>query len=224
VLTAVAKDGSLYGTTYFGGAYGGSCDNCDFVFTYGTVFKITTDGQETTLWSFGSPYIIHLFGSNPQAGLVQGRDGNFYGTTGSPYPELRPAGPSALFGMSPSGAMFPVIMDFGGNLGSDPHAALVQGCDGDLYGTTSQGGAGGAGTVFRFSFAPAFQGLVLTNASLSLTWFTLLGKTYQLQASSDLKSNWSNLGGPVSPSAAQLTFTDPLTNGPQRFYRLLALP
>jgi uncharacterized repeat protein (TIGR03803 family) len=60
------SDGSLYGTTYYGGT------NND-----GSVFKITTNGALTSLYSFTGGND----GSNPQSGLVQGTDGSFYGTT-----------------------------------------------------------------------------------------------------------------------------------------------
>ena len=59
------SDGNLYGETLFGGPNG-----------YGAVFKITTSGTLTTLYSFNSSD-----GSEPTGGLVQGSDGNFYGTT-----------------------------------------------------------------------------------------------------------------------------------------------
>lgn len=48
----------------------------------GTVFQITAAGQESTLYSFGGvDYRGDFDGATPKAGLVQGRDGSFYGTT-----------------------------------------------------------------------------------------------------------------------------------------------
>ena len=66
---ALGTDGNFYGTTAGGGA--------DY---QGTIFKITSTGTLTTLHSFtGSP----TEGTGPLAGLVEGTDGNFYGTTGA---------------------------------------------------------------------------------------------------------------------------------------------
>jgi uncharacterized repeat protein (TIGR03803 family) len=73
------SDHSFYGTT----TYGGSHTN-QFGGTYGTVFKISTNGQLTTLYAFGTVTNANgepLDGANPQGGLVQGSDGSFYGTT-----------------------------------------------------------------------------------------------------------------------------------------------
>ena len=61
----VDEDGTLYGTTAFGGKHG-----------YGTVFKITTGGKERTLYSFGAG----SDGRNPYAGLTE-LGGTLYGTT-----------------------------------------------------------------------------------------------------------------------------------------------
>jgi uncharacterized repeat protein (TIGR03803 family) len=61
------QDGSFYGTTGNGGP------NTN----YGTVFRISTNGALTTLYSFTGGND----GGNPPAGLAQGSDGNFYGTT-----------------------------------------------------------------------------------------------------------------------------------------------
>jgi uncharacterized repeat protein (TIGR03803 family) len=70
----------------------------------------------------------------------------------------------------------------------------VQGSDGNFYGTTSQGGTNGLGTVFRLTIVPEFQAVTLTNNMLNLTWSTEAGTTYQLQYNSDLSSaNWINL-------------------------------
>jgi hypothetical protein len=68
---------------------------------------------------------------------------------------------------------------------------------------------------------PEFQAATLTNSTLNLTWSTEAGGTYQLQYNSDLSStNWINLGSPVTATGSSLNFTDFITNGPQRFYRL----
>lgn len=60
------RDGSFYGTTVNGGAGG-----------YGTVFKITATGTLATVYSFNGG----TDGRYPSGGLIQGTDGNFYGTT-----------------------------------------------------------------------------------------------------------------------------------------------
>jgi uncharacterized repeat protein (TIGR03803 family) len=67
------NDGNFYGTTYFGGAYGGQTEN-----GYGTVFKMARNGTLDALLSFNKTN-----GAHPSAGLVQAKDGNFYGTTES---------------------------------------------------------------------------------------------------------------------------------------------
>src|SRR5664279_4294767 len=96
------------------------------------------------------PYtVLHEFtfaggdGSSPQT-LVQGRDGNFYGTTSSEGT----SGNGAVFKITPTGTLT-TLHSFAGSDGSDPQAGLVQGTDGNFYGTTSYGGTGGNGTVFR---------------------------------------------------------------------------
>jgi hypothetical protein len=69
---------------------------------------------------------------------------------------------------------------------------------------------------------PEFQAVTLTNTSLNLTCSTEAGGLYQLQDISDLSSsNWTDLGSPVTATGATLNTTDSVTNGPQRFYRLV---
>src|ERR1017187_2185978 len=65
-------DGNFYGTTSSGGANG----------NFGTVFKVAPDGTLTTLYNFCSQANC-VDGANPQASLLLGKDGNFYGTTRS---------------------------------------------------------------------------------------------------------------------------------------------
>jgi uncharacterized repeat protein (TIGR03803 family) len=111
----------------------------------GTVFKITPSGTLTTLYSFcsgsGCPD-----GANPYDGLVQGTDGNFYGTT---Y-----AGGANFFGtvfeLTPAGALT-TLHSFDLSDGEETRAGLVQDTNGILYGTTYAGGGDFNGTVFSLS-------------------------------------------------------------------------
>jgi uncharacterized repeat protein (TIGR03803 family) len=131
-------DGNFYGTTANGGANNNCANGC------GTVFKLTAKGALTTLHSFDGTH-----GSGPYSGLVQGTDGNFYGTTS--YGGANTSctnGCGTVFKITPNGALT-TLHSFDGTDGSNPNAALVQGTDGNFYGTTSGGGAIGDGTVFR---------------------------------------------------------------------------
>jgi len=126
------KKGNLYGTTDWGGTYGA-----------GTVYKVTPAGTETILYSFGSQ---SGDGANPQACLVMDKTGNLYGTTygGGAY------GSGTVYKVTPAG-IGTVLYSFGSQPGDGetPVAGLVMDKTGNLYGTTANGGAHGAGTVFK---------------------------------------------------------------------------
>ncbi len=126
------NDGNYYGTTEDGGA-----------FTWGTVFMMTPSGDFTNLYSFtgGSD------GGSPIPGLVQATDGNFYGTT---YLQ-GDAGFGTVFEITSSGALTTRYTFTGGNDGGNPWGGLVRAADGNLYGTTQNGGLYGFGTVFRIA-------------------------------------------------------------------------
>jgi uncharacterized repeat protein (TIGR03803 family) len=129
-------DGNFYGTTIYGGANNN-----------GTVFKITPTGTLTTLHSFA----LISDGAYPWAGLIQASDGNFYGTT--------TAGGIHIFGtvfkITPAGALtdlYNFCSQASCTDGANPYAPLVQGTDGNLYGTTTQGGnTTYVGTVFKIT-------------------------------------------------------------------------
>jgi uncharacterized repeat protein (TIGR03803 family) len=142
----LSTDGNFYGTTSIGGAN-----------SSGTVFKITPQGALTTLHTFCSQTGC-ADGANPYAALVQGPDGNFYGTTSFGGPNFG----GTVFKITPQGALTtlhtfcptPLCAD-----GAFPYAGLVIGTDGNFYGTTSRGandacefdGYEGCGTVFRIT-------------------------------------------------------------------------
>jgi uncharacterized repeat protein (TIGR03803 family) len=128
-----SSDGNFYGTTLGGGAN-----------SYGTVFKITPAGVETVLYSFGGA----PDGFSPFAALVQGSDGNFWGTTinGGANDD------GTVFSVTPAGVET-VLNSFGASPsdGTRPQATLIQGSDGNFWGTTINAGANGDGTVFRIT-------------------------------------------------------------------------
>ena len=143
-----ATSGNFYGTTLAGGAYFGC-----FVGSCGTVFQITPDGTLTTLHSFDI-----TDGANPQAGLIQASNGDFYGTT--LYGGAN--GEGTVFRITPSGTLktlYAFCAQTNCTDGSVPQAGLIQGANGILYGTTSSGGAYGYGTIFKITTSGALTTL-----------------------------------------------------------------
>jgi len=147
------SDGNFYGTTDGGGTNG-----------VGTVFRITPEGQLTTLYQFGG---FFGDGREPFAGLAQGTNGNFYGTTfvGGTNDE------GTVFTITPGGQLS-VLYQFGvysGYIGTStgPKSGVVQGADGNFYGTTT--GDETAGTVFMITpegdFTTIYNFCSVTNAS-----------------------------------------------------------
>lgn len=144
-LSGVVRDaaGNLYGTTWYGGAYG-----------YGTVFKISKCGKEKVLYSFTGG----LDGANPYGGLSLDADGNLYGTTETGgYPDcIFGYGCGTVFKIDKHGK-YSVLYHFGAMPdGAFPYYVTpVFDQAGSLYGTTFGGGDNncdrgwGCGTVFR---------------------------------------------------------------------------
>jgi uncharacterized repeat protein (TIGR03803 family) len=134
-----ATNGDFYGTTQDGGAKGG----------YGTIFRITSQGVLTTLYKFCSQGGDCTDGAFPNAALVQGTDGNFYGTTitGGVNDD------GSVFKITPTGTLttlYSFCSQASCTDGENPYSALVEGTDGNFYGTTDQGG-NGFGTVFSIT-------------------------------------------------------------------------
>jgi uncharacterized repeat protein (TIGR03803 family) len=147
------KAGNLYGTTVLGGD-GTNCDEGSA--GCGTVFKIAPDGTETLLHSFKGS----CDGALPEAGLVADRNGKLYGTTarGGVCDETNGAG--TVFTVASNGVESVLYGFLGGSDGEYPLGPLFLGKDGNLYGTTANGGGSpnchdihglsvGCGTVFE---------------------------------------------------------------------------
>jgi uncharacterized repeat protein (TIGR03803 family) len=163
----LGTDGNFYGATIEGGK-GGS----------GTLFKVTTNGALTTIYTFSpSGYNgsgtgstdTNADGTNPFANLTLGADGNFYGTTHAGGK----TGGGTVFQVTTNGALttlhtfsagreiygFPEI--YTNSDGAYPWGALAPGPNGAFYGTTTGGGASGAGTVFEITTNGAFTSLLI---------------------------------------------------------------
>src|ERR1035437_4152326 len=129
------SDGSFYGTAVNGG-----------ISDLGTVFKMTANVL-TNLVSFAGTN-----GWLPYGGLVQGADGSFYGTTSTDTTN----GSGTVFNVTTNGTftnlyLFTAVVNGTNADGANPSASLVQGADGNFYGTTQNGGAYNSGTIFQIT-------------------------------------------------------------------------
>ena len=183
-----AADGNFYGTTMLGGAADA-----------GTVFKITPTGVETVLYSFGASSTDAV---NPSSGVIQGTDGNFYGTASGGAAEY-----GTVFMVTPSGVET-VLHSFGGSTtdGQYPGGGVVQGLDGNFYGTTTYGGATtdvsnigtGEGTVYKIT--PAGEETLIYSFG-SLDGFGPTGTLAQDSAGNLYGTTSNDLNG-TSPSVS----------------------
>ncbi len=222
----LGNDGFLYGTTTIGGTNA----NPAIAGGAGTVWKLDMAGNFT---------VLHGFGNGAPNPLIQGTDGNLYGTTrggSSPEPD------GTIFQISTSGA-FNTLWTFNGIDGRTPSGALVQyngtlGIgSGSLVGTTAQGGTNLYGTVFSLPVATLGIGTnQVSNQSISMpqvapgqasvSVVSAAGLTYQLESVDALgNTNWNKVGSPVTSSGGLLNLTDPTVSGvSERFYQVAITP
>ena len=143
-----ALDGNFYGTTDYGGIYYSNSAPGN-----GSIYKLTPDGALTTIHSFCQNYACPD-GSNPNSALVQGSDGNLYGTAFSGGAGKVMHNQGTVFKITPDGT-FTTLYSFCNQTncsdGVGPYGALVQGSDGNFYGTTLYGGAQNYGTIFKIN-------------------------------------------------------------------------
>jgi uncharacterized repeat protein (TIGR03803 family) len=200
----VGTNGLIYGTTYFGGSHHN-----------GAIFSISNTGTYSVLHNFNNQIIIGdtetgTDGQNPSGGLVQGTDGNFYGTTiGGGITATNGSFYGTVYSMTPSGAVTILYSFTGGADGGDPVGALVQGIDGAFYGVTTVGGAYGFGGVFRLAVNQGATAQTITfpaipDQSSTATSYTLNATATSGLPVSYLVSGPATLGG---TSNNVLTFT-----------------
>ena len=185
-------DGSFYGATKFNTLSG-------YVFN-GAIVRISTNGALTYLYQLNA-----YDGHYPFAGLIHCADGYFYGTTFSGA------------GFNTNGTIFRINTAITNNAlttlvnldgfdgGAHPESALVLGADGSLYGTTTAGGPGGQGTVFRLSLAPQITtppagqvAFVGANVTFSVSVFGSSPFTWQWLRNGTNLTDGPNLSGSAS--------------------------
>ena len=193
---------TLYGTTESGGSLGN-----------GTVFKLNINGT-----GFTNLQVFSESAASPWAGVTL--SGNIlYGTTlqgGS-------LGQGSVFQLNTDGSGFINLHDFSeGSDGAKPQAALLL-SGGNLYGTASEGGTDGDGTVFALSLtSSAAQNLAiaLSGGNVIITWPTnVTGLTLQSATTSRCPYHLGCRVARACCSPGQYTVTNQIS-GSQRFYRL----
>ncbi len=195
----MGSDGNFYGTTTTGSAQDS-----------GTAFKVTPSGSLTVLARFTNGSYPQDTDGFSETGLIQGLDGNFYGTILSTDPQLPP---STLYQMTPAGVVTPVAI-LPGEGGSGP----IVGKDGNLYGTVGN-------QIYRFVPPPMFQAVATSSGNVSLTWSAAIGQNYQPQYTTNLAStNWLPVGPPMTATNLTITVSDSPGGNAQRFYRVQLLP
>jgi uncharacterized repeat protein (TIGR03803 family) len=131
----LGADGNYYGTASLGGDAG-----------FGVFFELGPTGSYSTLHEFTG----QSDSAEPQAAPIQASDGNLYGTT-----RASSVDGGSVYKYSPSTGTFLTIFSFpqDGSQGEVVSSPLIQGTDGNLYGTTVSGGKNNCGTIFKLSTA-----------------------------------------------------------------------
>jgi len=146
-------EGNFYGTTSYGGDL--SCPSTPVGSGCGVVFKLSTIGKETVLYTFKGG----TDGAEPQAGVIRDAEGNLYGTASYggdlSESECQGSGCGVVFKVSATGKETVLYSFTGGSDGGGPVQGVIRDEKGNIYGTTYVGGYKcqytGCGVVFRLS-------------------------------------------------------------------------
>ncbi|MBK7998227.1 MAG: hypothetical protein IPK15_05715 [Verrucomicrobia bacterium] len=199
-----ASDGRIYGTTTNGG-----------LASRGTIFRVEKDGSHFT--------ILRSFrggtrdGANPFSSLIEGEDGELYGTTRNGG--FRDRG--MIFRIGKDGLRYAALHHFFDSdpIGGRSASALWQSADGAFYGTTPIGGDLGQGLIFRVTKRFPYLETALSPYGFTFSFNGVTNQPYQLQRSTNL-TEWTTLET-ITLSEPYFLFED--TNAPSgaAFYRML---
>lgn len=134
----IDKEGNLYGVTSFGGNL-----DCGTQFGCGAVYKVSPSGEKSVVYTFQGG----RDGASPSGSLTMDSAGNLYGTTSSGGDAHNDG---TVFKLTPSG-IETILHRFNNTDGSNPNAGVILDSQGNLYGTTTYGGAFGEGVVFQIT-------------------------------------------------------------------------
>ncbi|HEU6449359.1 MAG TPA: choice-of-anchor tandem repeat GloVer-containing protein [Verrucomicrobiae bacterium] len=204
---AVGTNNALYGVTY----YGGTNDS-------GTIFEADTNGNYQLLHCFNGS----SDGNHPWAGLTSATEGTFYGTT-------RFGGSNdmgTIFRLDITTSHYVLLHQFCGRDGNQPQANLLFASDETLFGTTTFGGDGSLGVIFKLFSGPA--NIKISNARRRSDGIFLefdggsFGQNFVIEATTNLDSpdEWQSLGVMSADADGTFQFLDTqASNFPARFYR-----
>lgn len=199
-----ASDGRLYGVTTNGG-----------LASRGMLFRLEKNGAHyTVLRSFRGGI---RDGAHPVAALIEGQDGELYGSTRLGGARDR----GVLFRIAKDGLRYTILHHF---FDSDPAggravAALWQSADGTIFGGTPLGGDLGMGTLFKMTKRFPYLGSELTPYGFLLRFNGVTNQPYVIQRTTNM-SDWINLLN-VTPTEAFIEFEDENAPPGAAFYRML---
>ena len=178
---SLARDTNFYGTTLAGGT------------SAGMVFKLSTNNILTVLGEFDG-----INGAYPNATLMQANNGTIYGTTqyGGDFGQGTIFTVKSGANVSLTNFNVTVVQSFDGSFGTGPQGSLVQGADGNIYGTTLSGGKNHGGVMYQLgNFVPFIvtQPKNRSSAAGTTAIFSVVAG-----GSTSLVYQWRNSGGDLS--------------------------
>ena len=177
-----AHDGNFYGTAPGGGTG-----------AHGFVFRLSTAGTQTVIYNFTNG----TDGGAPLASLIEGNDGNLYGTNTSGG-----SGSGVLFRMTLAGAIT-TLHTFASATDGSNAGQLIQNTAGDIFGAATNGGASSAGTVFEYSHLSVFS---LVHTFTGASGDGSQPNTQLIQATDGLIYGATRRGGSLSNSGSLFRF------------------
>jgi uncharacterized repeat protein (TIGR03803 family) len=197
----VASNGLIYGTTSTSGTHQNN----------GIIYSLSSTGTFTVVHNFNPIITIggdnsNVDGATPSGGLIQGTDGNLYGTTLGGGANSQ----GTIYSFNPSTNAVTILYAFtGGADGGQPTGALIQANDGAFYGVTTTGGTYGYGGVFRLAVNQGATAQTITFPTIPNQTATATSYTLNATASSGLAVSYL-VSGPVTLGGTNhnvLTFT-----------------